>query len=121
MPYIRRGPDGKIAAVFHEPVEDGLDSIGPDDPELTEYLYQNHPDEAQRRQFMESDLSLARVFEDVIDILIERGVFMFQDLPEAAQQKLRARRGLRKEFAYVENLFGDDEDEFLDGDDDSFI
>jgi len=35
---------------------------------------------------MGSDLSLARVFEDVIDILIERGVFMFQDLPEAAQQ-----------------------------------
>jgi hypothetical protein len=102
------------------PDEDGLESIGPDDAELTEYLYQNHPDEAQRRQFMESDLSLARVFEDVIDILIERGVFTFQDLPEAAQQKLRARRGLRKEFAYVENLFGADEDEFFDGDDDSF-
>ncbi len=115
MPYIRRGPDGKIAAVFHEPVEDGLDSVGPDDPELTEYLYQNHPDEAQRRQFMESDLGLARVFEDVIDILIERGVFMFQDLPEAAQQKLRARRGLRKEFAYVETLFSPDDEDGLPG------
>ena len=67
MPYIRRGPDGKIAAVFHEPVEDGLDSVGPDDPELTEYLYQNHPDEAQRRQFMESDLGLARVL-NLIDV-----------------------------------------------------
>jgi hypothetical protein len=86
MPYIRRDQDGQIAAVFHEPVEDSPESVGPEDEELTAYLYKNHPEEAQRRQFMESDLSLARVFEDVIDILIERGVFMFQDLPEAAQQ-----------------------------------
>jgi hypothetical protein len=37
---------------------------------------------------------------------------MFTDLPPAAQQKLLSRRGLRREFAYVETLFSpDDEDE----------
>ena len=121
MPYVKRDAEGNIAAIFHEPVEDGLDSVAPDDPELTDFLFQKHPEEASRRQFAESDLGLARVFEDVIDILIERGVFMFQDLPDAAQQKLLARRGLRKEFAYVENLFGASEEEFTESDDDSFI
>jgi len=36
----------------------------------------------------------------------------FTDLPMAAQKKLLARRGLRKEFAYVEDLFGGDETDF---------
>lgn len=121
MPYVRRDAEGRIAAVFHEPVEDGLDTVAPDDAELTDFLYQDNPEEAQRRQFMESDLGLARVFEDVIDILIERGVFMFQGLPEAGQQKLLARRGLRREFAYVENLFGAEEEEFGEPDEDSLF
>ena len=54
--------------------------------------------------------NLARVIEDLIDVLIEKKVFMFTDLPEGAQQKLLERRGLRKEFAYVDDLFGDQTD-----------
>ena len=56
---------------------------------------------------------------DLIDLLIEKNVFRFHDLPEMAQQKLIQRRGLRREFAYVETLFGDDEDgEFVEVPDD---
>ena len=42
---------------------------------------------------------------------------MFTDLPDAAQDKLRKRRGLRKEFVYVETLFAD-EDQVEGGNDD---
>ena len=43
----------------------------------------------------ESDVALARVLEDVIDVLITRGVIQFTDLPQAAQVKLLERRETR--------------------------
>lgn len=43
----------------------------------------------------ESDAGLARVTEDLIDILITRGVIQFTDFPSAAQAKLLQRRQTR--------------------------
>lgn len=43
----------------------------------------------------QSDTSLVRVLEDLIDVLINRGVIQFTDLPEAAQTKLLERRETR--------------------------
>lgn len=43
----------------------------------------------------QSDTSLVRVLEDLIDVLINRGVIQFTDLPEAAQAKLLERRETR--------------------------
>lgn len=43
----------------------------------------------------ESDAGLARVTEDLIDILITRGVIQFTDFPPAAQAKLLQRRQTR--------------------------
>ena len=40
----------------------------------------------------ESDVTLARVLEDLIDVLITRGQIQFTDLPPAAQTKLLERR-----------------------------
>lgn len=43
----------------------------------------------------QSDAGLARVMEDLIDILINRGVIQFTDFPSAAQTKLLERRQTR--------------------------
>ena len=43
----------------------------------------------------ESDTGLARVLEDLVDVLITRGTIQFTDLPEAAQAKLLERRQTR--------------------------
>ena len=58
--------------------------------------------------WVQSDLALSRVIEDLIDILIEKKLIVFTDFPEGAQKKLIERRGLRKEFSYVEGLFAED-------------
>jgi hypothetical protein len=108
MPFALLDAEGHILAVYNDMVE-GAVEVAPDDPALKAFLYQNHPDAQQKEQWVQSDLALARVVEDLIDVLIEKGVFMFTDLPEGAQKKLLERRGLRKEFAYVENLFGNEE------------
>ncbi len=112
MPFVKRDADGGILAVANDDGGEGWDEVLPDDPELSEFLFRNHPDAAKKRDLIESDLGLARVLEDLIDVLIEKGAFMFTDLPDAAQSKLLARRGLRKEFAYVENLFADEDEQF---------
>jgi len=100
----------------------GLEEVAADDPGLIDFLYDGDDDAAAKKDMVDSDLGLARVLEDLIDLLIEKGAFLFTDLPDAAQQKLLARRGLRKEFTYVETLFGSDEGEdFTEIDEDGFL
>lgn len=115
MPFVKRDETGRIIAVYSTAEMPGLEEINANDPQLTDFMYDGDPDAAAKKDMIESDLGLARVLEDLIDLLIEKGTFRFTDLPEAAQQKLLARRGLRKEFAYVETLFGGDEDDEFPG------
>ena len=109
MPYVKRDAEGAVVAVYHQPVEEGLDQVSVDDPGLGVFLHHTLLDLTVNRHWTESDLGLTRVVEDMVDMLIERGVFLFTDLPEPAQKKLLERRGLRKEFAYMDTLFGDDD------------
>lgn len=115
MPFVYRDGDGHIQAVYEQPVEGG-EEVSADDPALKAFVQRNLPTAGLQDDFVQSDLALARVMEDLIEILIDKKVIMFTDFPEGAQQKLLARRGLRKEFSYVEDLFVSDED-FDDGDD----
>lgn len=60
----------------------------------------------------ESDQSLIRVVEDLIDTLIGKGVLHFTDLPEAAQAKLLERRHLRRSVNAL-NLLQDDDSKLI--------
>ena len=118
MPFVKRDDTGKITAVYSVADTPGLEQVSGDDPQLVDFLYDDDPEAAAKKDMIESDLGLARVLEDLIDLLIEKGAFRFTDLPKPAQQKLMARRGLRKEFAYVETLFGSEEEDDFPGHDD---
>ena len=107
MPYVYRDAQGVIAAVYDQPV-DGGEEVAVDDPALTAFIQKNLPT-VPSDEWVQSDLALARVMEDLIEILIDKKVLMFTDFPEGAQKKLLERRGFRKEFSYVDGLFGDDE------------
>ena len=117
MPYVMRNAAGKIIAVLSEEVE-GADFVSPHDQELTNFLQTDSPESRAQRELMESDLGIIRVLEDLIDILIERGHIMFTDFPEPAQRKLLARRGLRNQFSYMDDLFNAEGDDFLPPPDD---
>ena len=58
----------------------------------------------------QSDTAIARVLEDLIDVLIQRGVIQFTDLPPAAQEKLLARRETRAHIANRLHLLPGDGD-----------
>lgn len=112
MPYVYRDAQGRIAAVYNQPVEGG-EEIDPTDPDLQAFVAEHVP--GMRDEWIQSDLGLSRVIEDLIDVLIQKKVIMFTDLPEGAQKKLLERRGLRSEFSYVEALFSDEDDYSEDG------
>ena len=113
MPFVHKDAAGKILAVYTDPVE-GTQEVAPDDPALKDFIQSNIPGTDGGNEWMQSDLALARVIEDLIEVLIDKKVIMFTDFPEGAQRKLLDRRGLRKEFDLVEDLFGDGEDENFD-------
>lgn len=50
---------------------------------------------SQTNALSQTDISMARVLEDLIDTLISRGVIQFTDLPDAAQVKLLERSETR--------------------------
>jgi len=117
MPYVHMDAEGRILAIYTEHVE-GTVEVDPNDPALTEFIQNNIPSAVDTTdEWVQSDLSLARVIEDLIEVLIDKKVIMFTDFPEGAQEKLRARRGFRREFSLVEDLFGggEDDDDHFDG------
>ncbi len=119
MPFVHKDAAGKILAVYTDPVEGGQE-VAPDDPALKEFIQSNIPGGdggSGGNEWMESDLALARVIEDLIEVLIDKKLIMFTDFPEGAQKKLLSRRGLRKEFDLVEDLFGEGEDVNFDSGD----
>ena len=123
MPFVHKDAAGKILAVYTDPV-DGGQEVAPDDPALKEFIQSNIPGtpgapgaDGGGNEWMQSDLALARVIEDLIEVLIDKKLIMFTDFPEGAQKKLLSRRGLRKEFDLVEDLFGEGDDSFDPGED----
>ncbi len=112
MPFVKRDADGKIIAAYTVAEKPGMEMVDSNDPQMIEFMYDGDSEAANKKDMLESDLGLARVLEDLIDLLIEKGAFRFTDLPEAAQKKLLSRRGLRKEFAYIDSLFSAEDDEF---------
>ena len=71
------------------------------------------PSRPEHAALSESDVGLARVLEDVIDVLITRGVIQFTDLPEAAQSKLLERRETRANLKDRLDYFPQDGDNGL--------
>ena len=64
------------------------------------------------RQLDASDLEMARITEDLIDLLIGRNIINFTDFPGMAQAKLINRRALRSNMSALTNLVGDEENIF---------
>lgn len=77
----------------------------PDAADVQAFLRSVDPDAAN--PLAGTDATLARVTEDLIDILIDKGLIQFTDLPLAAQNKLLQRRQTRSELANRLNLLGD--------------
>lgn len=91
--YIKRDNLGQICACSKTADSDMSEELSEDSTELQEFLQSIKS--PQQLSLEQSDQTMARVLEDVINVLVDKGTIRFTDLPDAAQQKLLNRRELR--------------------------
>lgn len=119
MTYVMRNVSGQIVAILSENI-DGAEEVGIHDSELKEFLTRETPEEIAQKELRESDMSLIRVIEDLIDVLINNEAISFNDFPEPVQHKLLGRRGLRNRFSYVDEVFSPQSDMYFQPSHDEF-
>lgn len=107
--FVKRDQNGKITAVSQQQDAEFAEAVNSDSAELTDFFTANNTDNPVR-SFRRSDADLIRVLEDLVDLLTEKGIIQFTDLPEPAQQKLIARQSLRRNIKKLD-LVSDDPDE----------
>lgn len=113
MPYVIRDRAGKIMQVIEELVAGAIETLPEDSPELREYYEDREPGtHTLRMQLVQSDQGMARLVEDLIDLLIAKHVIQFTELPPAAGAKYLQRQGKRQKLGAIQNLVADDKDIF---------
>lgn len=105
--YIKRSETGVISAMSVNATQDTQEFIADDSAELQAYVQSLKP--AQVTSLEQSDQAMARVLEDVVNLLVDQGTIRFTDLPQAAQAKLLSRRELRGQRQGM-NLLDDGDD-----------
>ena len=111
--YVRRNDKGDVVAVSEEAL-DGFVEVQVDNADLQAFLAAG-AGAPENERFRESDSSLIRVIEDLVDLLAMKGVIRFTDLPPEAQQKLMARKSMRGQDDHL-NLIDDTGDDLFDFD-----
>lgn len=110
--FCRRNAEGHIVALHHshalseqEQQSGGWETVMPGDAEVDAFMREVS---GQVNPLSQTDASLARVLEDLIDVLINRSVIQFTDLPEAARAKLFQRRQTRADLTHRLDLLPDE-------------
>lgn len=91
MPYVSKNKNNEVVAVSIEPSQECSIWVEDGDVELRSFLSQWNRNSA----LDDSDLEFIRVLEDLLDVLMDKGVFLFTELPDEAQAKLLQRQALR--------------------------
>lgn len=108
MPYVARDDDGVIVALSELPLAEMNEDLPPDHPEVLDFVGRVVAlrQDGVGDPFLEADLDFIRVAEDLIEVLIKKGVLRLADLPEEAQDKLMERRALRHSLNGTGGLVG---------------
>ncbi|RDB41746.1 tryptophan synthase subunit beta like protein [Halomonas sp. DQ26W] len=106
--YIKRDESGRVVQISREATAECKEFVPPSSPELQAFVADEEGGE--NLALSKSDLAFVRVLEDVINVLMDKSVISFTDLPEPAQQKLMARQSLRKRLNSV-GLMSESEDD----------
>ncbi|MEQ8603054.1 MAG: hypothetical protein RIB45_07020 [Marivibrio sp.] len=109
MPYVSRDEDGHISGIADKSAPHAREFLPNDHPEVLRYLRGASP-QAMRATLSDSDTDMARITEDILDVLISRNMINFTDLPVEAQRKLVARQRIRRNLSALSNLVTDDDD-----------
>ena len=107
MPYVSRDHSGAITSISAKQGEAHMEFIPPSHREVVSFLTSGNNSGSSKETLSESDADFARASEDLINLLIQKNIILFTELPPAVQTKMVARERLRS------NL-GDSPYNFLD-------
>ena len=95
MIYMERNANGDIENIQFAPGPN-LEEISMHDPKLKEFI-EHAPNSEEIIQMVldRLDLDMVRVIEDVIDIMIEKNLILFTDLPDPVQNKILFKKNIR--------------------------
>ncbi|NQD92429.1 tryptophan synthase subunit beta [Pseudomonas sp. CrR25] len=106
MVYIQRDEKGRVLRVEQEPFDAMTQEVAASDPEVRSWLA-SHALHSHLMSLQHSDLELVRVIEDLVSVLVSRGLIRYTDLPEAARHKLSHRAEARAQLDDLSNLVDD--------------
>ncbi|SDV08088.1 tryptophan synthase subunit beta [Pseudomonas mucidolens] len=108
MFYVQRDAQGALIRVETAAFIESTDTLLADHLEIQAW-FANEEAEVSLKQLKQSDSEMIRVLEDLIHVLIQKGVINLTDLPVAAQSKLKGRLNARESLSGLSRLINDDE------------
>ncbi|MES9971428.1 MAG: hypothetical protein ABW092_15450 [Candidatus Thiodiazotropha sp.] len=110
MLYAKRDADGNIINLSDTPTADTDEVVTASDDEVIGFIFNNSSTTLSKKLLTETDAGMIRIVEDLIELLIQKNLIMFTDLPNAAQQKILMRNQIRSVFQPGDPLLVDDDE-----------
>ncbi|MBM6550448.1 hypothetical protein [Marinomonas ostreistagni] len=95
MLYAKLDENGDILDVATQHSEEYNTLVAPDNPVVANILAQKLDQKSSQDLLHSSDQDMMRVLEDLIDLLAEKRLIQFTELPLAAQKKILSRKWVR--------------------------
>lgn len=111
MLYAKVNEIGDILDVATVQTEEYSVLVSPDDPIVALILEDklNNENASTQQMLTSSDSEMMRVLEDLVELLVEKRIIQFTELPLPAQKKLLSRKWVRGVHSgHEENLLSDE-------------
>ncbi len=99
MLYVERAVDGKIIALHSNPHPNTGEQKSAIDEEILDFLHTTVSADSRKLLLSLSDMAIIRLIEDLIDLLIQKNIIFFTELPEQARERITERKQLREKMA----------------------
>ena len=94
--YVERAADGKIIALHSSAKPYAGEQKSSIDDEVLDFLYTNADADTRKLLLSLSDMGIIRLIEDLVDLLIEKNIILFTELPLHAQKRIHERKQIRE-------------------------
>lgn len=108
MLYVQRNAQGQLIRVEAASFAEAQATLAADSQEIQAW-FANQDVESSLLQLKQSDLEMIRVLDDLVQVLMNKGLLRITDLPPAAQSKLLSRTQAREALGGLNRLINDDE------------
>ncbi len=98
MLHIERDSDGAITAIHQAQTNNTTEQKTLMDEEIIAFLGKDGVLDTWVQLLSISDVSIIRVLEDLIEVLVKKNIIMLTDLPEEARNKLKERKKVRNKI-----------------------